>query len=78
MKDSVFAFVLALAIVLAISFVAALPIMWVWNWLIPAKFNGPELGFFETVGLVFLVKSIFPSSVVERVKSEVTSERKGN
>lgn len=27
-----------------------------WNWLIPELFNGPELSFWQTVGLFFLSK----------------------
>jgi hypothetical protein len=33
--------------------------MLLWNWLIPALFNGPELRFFEALGLLLLAKILF-------------------
>jgi len=30
-----------------------------WNWLIPVLFNGPELTFWQTVGIFFLSKILF-------------------
>jgi hypothetical protein len=33
--------------------------MLLWNWLIPALFNGPELRFIEALGLIALSKILF-------------------
>ena len=33
--------------------------MLLWNWLIPTLFNGPELTFLQTLGLLVLAKIIF-------------------
>lgn len=30
--------------------------MWLWNWLVPALFNGPVLTFWQTLGLLVLSK----------------------
>ncbi|MCI0752083.1 MAG: hypothetical protein L0Y35_09615 [Flammeovirgaceae bacterium] len=30
--------------------------MWLWNWLVPDLFNGPVLGFWQTLGLLLLTK----------------------
>jgi hypothetical protein len=42
----------AFAIVLAFSFA----VMLLWNWLIPAIFNGPQINFPQAVGLLALTK----------------------
>jgi len=34
-------------------------VMWLWNWLVPEIFNGPELGYWQTLGLLVLSKIIF-------------------
>jgi len=48
-------------VVLAAVFLAALGfvVMSLWNWLIPALFNGPVIGFGEAVGLLVLSKILF-------------------
>lgn len=33
--------------------------MYLWNWLVPKVFNGPELDLYETIGLLLLAKLIF-------------------
>jgi len=47
--------VLGVAAVFAFTFV----VMWLWNWLVPEIFNGPELGYWQTLGLLVLSKIIF-------------------
>jgi hypothetical protein len=34
-------------------------VMWLWNWLVPGLFNGPELGYWQTLGLLVLSKILF-------------------
>ena len=34
-------------------------VMWLWNWLIPEIFNGPVLGYWQTLGLLVLSKILF-------------------
>jgi len=34
-------------------------VMWLWNWLVPELFNGPVLGYWQTLGLLVLSKIIF-------------------
>ena len=41
--------------VIAFTFV----VMWLWNWLIPDLFNGPELSYWQTLGLLILSKILF-------------------
>jgi len=47
--------VLGIAAVFAFTFV----VMWLWNWLVPEIFNGPVLGYWQTLGLLVLSKIIF-------------------
>ncbi len=41
--------------VLAIGFV----VMYLWNWLIPALFNGPVISFYQALGILVLSKILF-------------------
>ena len=34
-------------------------VMWLWNWLVPELFNGPVLGYWQTLGLLILSKILF-------------------
>jgi len=34
-------------------------VMWLWNWLVPELFNGPQLGYWQTLGLLILSKILF-------------------
>ena len=46
-----------LAVILV--FVYALPIMWLWNWLMPAIFGIAKINFFQSAGLYFLSGLLF-------------------
>jgi ABC-type multidrug transport system fused ATPase/permease subunit len=34
-------------------------VMWLWNWLVPELFNGPVIGYWQTLGLFILAKILF-------------------
>ncbi len=34
-------------------------VMWLWNWLVPALFNGPVLTYWQTLGILVLSKILF-------------------
>ena len=34
-------------------------VMLLWNWLVPELFNGPDIGYWQTLGLLVLSKIIF-------------------
>lgn len=38
---------------------AAYVVMRLWNWLVPALFNGPKLQFVQAIGLFFLTRFLF-------------------
>ena len=47
--------VLGIAAVIAFSLV----VMWLWNWLVPDLFKGPEISYWQTLGLLILSKILF-------------------
>jgi len=53
-----------LVLVLAFIFAAvlALPLMLLWNWLVPVIFSLPIIGFWQAFGLMFLSRLVLPSS----------------
>ena len=54
--------VLVIGFALVVSLLLTLPTMLLWNWLIPAEFGGPELGFWQVFGLMVLVELLFKNS----------------
>ena len=34
-------------------------VMWLWNWLIPTLFHGPEIDYLQTLGLMLLSRILF-------------------
>ncbi len=34
-------------------------VMWLWNWLVPELFSGPEVTYWQTLGLLLLSKILF-------------------
>ncbi|MEZ5072406.1 MAG: hypothetical protein R2751_15940 [Bacteroidales bacterium] len=34
-------------------------VMWLWNWLVPDLFQGPEVNYWQTLGLLVLSKILF-------------------
>ena len=45
---------LGLALLLAVSLLVGLPVMWLWNALMPGIFGLGEIGFWQAVGLSLL------------------------
>jgi hypothetical protein len=41
--------------------VMGLLVMGLWNWLVPALFGGPEIGFWQALGLLLLSRILFGS-----------------
>lgn len=52
----------AIAIAILLIFLFTFPVMWLWNLLVPELFHGPVLGFWQTFGLLVLVRLILPST----------------
>lgn len=45
-----------------VALLLGLPLMWLWNWLMPDLFGLKEIGFWQAVGLNFLSSILFKSS----------------
>lgn len=56
-----------LVLVLAFIFAAlfALPLMLLWNWLMPVIFDLPIIGFWQAFGLMFLSRLVLPSGTTQ-------------
>jgi hypothetical protein len=59
--QTIAAFVLAVATLVAISLIMALPTMWLWDWLMPELFGLKEITLFQAWGVNFLSGMLFKS-----------------
>lgn len=48
--------------VLFVGILAALPLMWLWNWLMPELFGLQTIGFWQAFGLLVMSGLLFKSS----------------
>lgn len=51
-----------LAVIALICILLGLPLMLLWNWLMPDIFNLPQIGFWQAVGLQVLSTLLFKST----------------
>jgi hypothetical protein len=49
---------IALIVVASVIAMAAI-VMWLWNWLVPELFHGPEVTFWQSLGLMLLTRILF-------------------
>lgn len=54
--------ILSLAILCVIGIIVALPLMLLWNWLLPDLFNIPEISFWQALGMFLLTGILFRTS----------------
>lgn len=54
---------LALLIAVLISFLLALPIMWLWNAVMPVMFGLPKITYWLAYGFTLLVRLILPGKI---------------
>jgi len=57
------AILLGLGILLLVACVLALPVMWLWNWLMPDLFGLAEIGFWQALGINLLSGLLFKTTV---------------
>jgi hypothetical protein len=58
-EAKVFMIVAALVMVPAFLALFGAVTMWLWNWLMPAIFKLPEIGFWQAIGLLLLAQIFF-------------------
>lgn len=59
---------LAIAIVAAVSIIAAVPTFFLWNWLMPTIFGLKVITFWQAWGISFLAGVLFKSPSVNQTK----------
>lgn len=52
--------------------IIGLPVMWLWNWLMPVIFGLPEISFLQAVGMMLLSHFLIKGSV--NINNEKTSK----
>ena len=63
MEEFVKAIAIVIGDVVLIGILSALPVMLLWNWLMPEIFNLPTLTLWQALGVSFLSSILFKSSV---------------
>ena len=58
-----------IAIIIIIGLLSIFPIMWLWNWLVPSLFNGPEITFWQTAGLYLLINLLIRTNLTINMKN---------
>ena len=57
--EKLFKFLLAIGVMLIVVVIIGLPVMWLWNWLMPLIFGLTKISFGQAVGLSFLGNMLF-------------------
>jgi hypothetical protein len=57
--EKVFKFLLAIGILLIVVLTIGLPVMWLWNWLMPLIFGLTKISFLQALGLSLLGNMLF-------------------
>ena len=60
--DNVYKFFGLLFVAAVVALLMALPIMWLWNWLMPHLFGLIQIDFLEALGISFLSQLLFKSN----------------
>lgn len=61
-------FLMTLCVPVIISVLFSLPIMWLWNGLMPELFKLPEISFLQAIGLNLLCSFLFKSNYTSQSK----------
>ncbi len=57
--EKAFEFLLVIGVMLIVVLIIGLPVMWLWNWLMPLIFGLTKISFLQAVGLSFLGNMLF-------------------
>lgn len=66
MIEIVGAIVVGAAILIFVAALMSLPVMLLWDWLMPAIFGLPEITWFQAWGLLFLCGLLFKSNITTK------------
>lgn len=59
MKETIFVILGVITLIFILSLVMAIPVMYLWNWLIPDIFSLRELTYWESWGILILTGFLF-------------------
>ena len=65
MKEFIMAVCLIIGGIVLIALLLALPVMWLWNWLIPEFFGLQTLTFWQALGLSVLARCLFGTGSIK-------------
>ena len=63
MKQTIETTLTAILLIVLVATLLGLPLMWLWNWLMPTIFNLPEITFWQALGLNALATIFFKQSI---------------
>lgn len=69
MNKVVFTLLLVLGTLLVWALLSALPMMLLWNWLMPELFGVPAITFLQSLGMGLLASLLFKTSISTRAES---------
>ena len=63
-------FLIVIMMYVAFAFVLSLPVMWLWNWLMPALFGLKTITWVEALGISLLCNFLFKGSSISLNKNK--------
>ena len=63
MNNTIQAILTAILLIAVVAVILGLPLMWLWNWLMPTIFNLPEITFWQALGLNALATIFFKQNI---------------
>lgn len=61
--------ILAWFVMIIVIGLLSILIMWLWNWIVPSLFNGPEITFWQTAGLYLLINLLIRTNLTINMKN---------
>ena len=66
MEDVLTKITTVIGIVILVALLLGVPLMYLWNWLMPTIFGLPTIGFWQAVGLNFLASILFNKTTTKK------------
>jgi hypothetical protein len=66
MEKALTGIVTVVGVVILVALLLGLPLMILWNWLMPTIFGLPTIGFWQAVGLNFLASILFNKTTTKK------------
>ena len=72
---SIGAFLLGIFTMITFGFIISIPVMWLWDWLMPVLFGLPEITLWQSWGLLVLCGFLFKTS--SKLETNTEGKKKG-